>query len=505
MHRPSRRVALAAVALITGLPLAAYGFAPVPATADAPPASGLAGLNTTSIATAVHVEVRAPGIVPLGDAALGNFVQASLPYAESDTTTGPSSTGIASPAWPGQVVATLGSTIGTFVPTVPAPLVALLTYPAAAYSSYPARSSAGATGSFSPPAAGLAGVGTASTTSLPGLTTSKSAISDLAPLGASKAATDKKATTDSLLSAVVPALRTLLAPSLRATRYANALDAAPFIEVASASVSTTGVTKATTVSATGSTRIGRISLFGLIEIDGISSDASATSDGKTGKQTSGLNVGAVTVAGQSASIGPNGLTLNGKAPGGLPDLVSAANAVLEALQQIGLSISLIAPVHAENGGEASVTSGAVELTFQDNNLPNLGAVLPQLPLPLPSSLGLQITLGSSQADAAATALSSGPGLGTGSGATIGGTTTPDDTSITDPGTTPDSQALGPDVTPGTVAPGNETPVVASSSAAAVFGVPLQMAWVILAFVFSLFAAGGLLGYANWQLLRGRTP
>ena len=41
--------------------------------------------------------------------------------------------------------------------------------------------------------------------------------------------------------------------------------------------------------------------------------------------------------------------------------------------------------------------------------------------------------------------------------------------------------------------------------ASFLGLPVRVAWVVIAVLLSIVAAGPLLGYANWQLLRGRTP
>ena len=50
-----------------------------------------------------------------------------------------------------------------------------------------------------------------------------------------------------------------------------------------------------------------------------------------------------------------------------------------------------------------------------------------------------------------------------------------------------------------------TPVVAQPKAATAFGLPVRTAWVVISFLLALLLAGLLLSYANWQLLRGRTP
>lgn len=507
-----RRIACAAVGLIIGMPLAAYQLAPAPATAaEGAPGSALGGYNTNAVATAVRLELLAPGIVPLGDSARGNFIQLSIPYAASNTTTGPGSTGTASPVWPGEVVATVGSTIGTFVPQVPAAVAGLLTYPAASYSSYPERSTAPGSSSYSPPAAGALGIATASTSSTAPLTQSKAAVSDLSPLGdgtASATGKGPKAGTASTAGAdaLAAALKVLLAPKLAGTKYAKALQSAPLIEITSASASTTGTTKAGSVSAAGSSRVGRLSVLGVIDIDGIASDAQASSDGTLGKQTSSLKVGSVSVMGQGAAITPEGIVLNGS-PSALPNPAVAANGLLLALKQAGLSIRLIQPVTAIDGAKALVTSAAIQISFFDENLPNLRALIPQLPLPLPSALGLDMLVGGTSATAAATAIPSGNGGGAGTG---GDFTSGGDFGDTGGGLAPDGGlgpdlggSLGPQVGPGGSSGSNEDPFV-GASAASLMGVPVRTAWVVLAFVFSLMGAGGLLAYANWQLLRGRT-
>jgi hypothetical protein len=180
------------------------------------------------------------------------------------------------------------------------------------------------------------------------------------------------------------------------------------------------------------------------------------------------------------------------------DVLDVANTALTALQQAGISLKLL-PAEGQNSGNAgTATSGAIQLLFQDPNIPNLGAVLPQVPLPLPNSLGLEVDLGGSQASAAATQL---PGEETGPQPTTGSSSAPalggtgNSVCCGSPGTVPS----GPGYTAPPPGPG---PIVAEP--ASFLGKPIRTAWVIWAFLLSLLAAGPLLAYANWQLLRGRT-
>ncbi|HVS67211.1 MAG TPA: hypothetical protein VHE56_01570 [Mycobacteriales bacterium] len=453
--RRRRLAVLAATALMVGAPGVAFWASPATGAGDGPPGSELAGINTDATSSAARVVTFTPGIAPFGDAVKGNIVEASVPYANSSAGTGPTTAGTAAPLWPGSSVANLGSAAATFSPSTPQALVDLLNYPVAAHSSYPAQLRTHASDTFT-----AGGVGTSTTTSHAGLTTSHAVITDLALLGNKKTA---------------------------------------LIDVASTTTDTSATVNASSVSTQAHTHIGHITIAGVVDIAGVDSVADASSDGVHGHHSSELRVGAVTVAGVAASIGPNGLTLNKTTPKLPIDVLDVANTALTALQQAGISLKLL-PAEGENSDNTgSATSGAIQLLFQDPNIPNLGAVLPQVPLPLPNSLGLEVDLGGSQASAAATQLP-------------GETTGPQPTAASSSGSGPagpgNSDCCG---TPGTVPTGTGEivqgqpvpgPIVADN--ATFLGKPIRTAWVIWAFVLSLLAAGPLLAYANWQLLRGRT-
>jgi hypothetical protein len=447
----------AATALMIGAPGVAFWTAPASGVSEGAPGSDLAGINTNATSAAARVVTFTPGIAPLGDAVQGNIVEASLPYANSTAGTGPTTAGTASPLWPGTVVANLGNAAATFAPTTPQALVDLLNYPVAAHSSYPAQLHTHATDTF---AAG--GVGTSTTTSHGGESTAHAVLTDLALLGNKKAA---------------------------------------LIDVASTTTDTSVTINASSVSTTAHTHVGHITIAGVVDIAGIDSTATASSDGVHGHHSTELHVGRVTIAGVQASIGPKGLTLNKTTPKLLPiDLLDVANTALTALQQAGLSIKLLPAEGADEDNKGTATSGGIQILFKDPSIPNLGAVLPQIPLPLPNSLGLEVDLGGSLASAAATQL---PDEVTGTPPTSPPTGGPGPGSVS-PGGFDGGGSVPPG--PGTVtttSPGGSGPIVAAAAPSA-FGVPLRTAWVIWAFLLSLLAAGPLLAYANWQLLRGRT-
>jgi hypothetical protein len=273
----------------------------------------------------------------------------------------------------------------------------------------------------------------------------------------------------------------------------------PLIDVASATTDTSVTVNASSVSTQAETHIGHISIAGVIQIDGVDSTAIASSDAVAGHHSSTLRVGGVTVAGVAASIGPDGITLNKKVQNLPINVIDVANTTLTALQQAGLVIKLVPAEGTDDGNKSSAESGSIQILFDDPNIPNLGALLPQVPLPLPNSFGFEVDLGGSQADAAATQLpgETGPPTSTGSSPPPSGSTS---TSSGGVGSVPLPGGTGTTTPP---VGGGGSPIVAAPTAT-VLGVPVHAAWVILAFLLSLLAAGPLLAYANWQLLRGRS-
>ncbi|HEX3707884.1 MAG TPA: hypothetical protein VHV76_14755 [Mycobacteriales bacterium] len=455
------RLLLAAV-LTVGLPAAAYVAAPAQAGSVAKaPAADLAGFNSEATSAGVQLQLLVPGLVPLGNPTKGNFIQASVPYADSTSSTGPSNGSVASPVWPGDAIATAGNALQTFSASIPQALVNLLNDPVVARSDYPAQVKVGETGSFTP--TGPAGIGSATTKSTAAGSIAMAASSDLSPLGSS------------------------------------AKSGVPLIDIASATSSTSTNVQAASVADQAETHIGHITIAGLITIDGINTTASASSDGKDGTSSATTDIGAVKIAGLAASIGPDGITLNGKgSQGGTGVLVKTANKLLTSLQKAGVSITTLVPQQAKDGNEADATSGAVLVSFEDANLPDFGKVLPQLPIPTPNSVGVELSIGLSQAKAAATRqppdevppstsipAPSSPGTGVIAPGPSGGLP-------------PVDTGTGPIV-------GGGAPIVATAPTATEFGLPVRTAWVVIALLIAVFAAGPLLTYANWQLLRGRTP
>lgn len=504
--RIDRRTALAlAVGLVVGMPCAAFLVAPAHAATDhstgrhAAPGSRLAGINTTAAATGAQIAFFAPGIVPVGDSKVGNLLQGSLPYATSTGSTGPSTSGLAAPAWPGDVAANAGNSIQTFQPSFPKPLVKLLNDPVAAHSTYPAQLNTRTSGTYSPPGGDQTGIGSARTSSAKSGTSSSAQVNSTSPLGAIPGGS-------SLVKGLAPVLDGPAGGILKGLGVKPKVAGSSVLNLGSATASTHGTINAASVASSAKARVNHVTVAGVVKIDGVSSNAVALSDGKRGSQHSQLHVGKVTVAGVPASIGPKGLSLKKQSVGGSSAATSTANKLLAGLKKSGVTISTIAPLHHVKGSRATVTSGAVQIEFAVKSVPNLAATIPQLPLPLPNSTAIDIDLGFSQATADATRLPPpGPPVKTPP------TTTPPTNPTTNPGGSgmAPSGPAGAGTLPGgdtstTGSGGGGTPIVAGPASDTAFGIPVRVAWVVFAFLLSLMVAGPLLAYANWQLLRGRT-
>ncbi len=476
----SRRRAATAVALavLVGLPATAFVLAPS-ARADDSPGANLAGVNASAYATGVQVSPLTPGVVGAGNVSQGNLVEADIPYATSSTSTGPSSSSLGSPAYPGDTAAGAGNDISTFAPQFPAALVNMLNDPVLARADYPAQVSAGSSATYAPPGPSGTGVGVAS--------------AQAADSGSQSSA----ATNQTSFSAAG-------------------------VSVASSAVTSKTVLGGSSVVAGSHSDVGAIELLGgLVKIAGITSTASATSDGNTGQPDSDFKLGAVTVAGVPASIGPQGITI--QSGGQPPFLVPDANQALVALKQAGISVHTIAPVTTIDGASATVTSGALVIQFQDANIPNPNGQVPV------SSVGLDLNLGLSQATADATglppfgsfpafpgggALTGGPvsspggaalpsSSSGGSVAVSGGGRLPASASAPAPSVSSTPLASPPPSAGGTVGNPSSGALPLASPPATLLGAPIKVAWVVIAFLLSLVVSGPLLGYANWQLLRGR--
>ncbi|HMC40677.1 MAG TPA: choice-of-anchor P family protein [Acidimicrobiales bacterium] len=461
-RRGRRNTAFAAIALVVAMPVVAF-FAAPGARADDTPGANLAGLNVSANATGMQFVPLVKGLVPAGNLATGDFFQISVPYSGATSDTGPACTATGTPVYPGPVATTLPGALQT--EGFPAQLAGLTADPALANAAYPPEPGRGSSGSYSPPSGSTSGAGPAH---------AKAAVSGCQA---------DAATNDTPL-------------------------AGGQIQVGSSTTTASTTVKASSVASTARASVSRISILnGLVQIASVDSVSTATSDGTAGTQTSALKIGAVTVAKQPAYIGPDGLHL-ASSSNDLLGGIQAFNSVLTALNQAGISISTIEPTSSVQGAAASVDSGGIRIQFVDPNIPSPGGSVPV------NSVGSDIDLGLSHADAQASLFPPLPPIVTstttsvapvvssqgppsvasnppsGGGQTIIQTTNPG----SDGGNPPAPQLAGSPQ-------GTGSPLVAEP--ASFIGMPTKLAWVVISILLSIIASGPLLGYANWQLLRGR--
>jgi hypothetical protein len=460
-----RNVLLGSVGLVVVLPLVAWFAAPTAQAADAP-AANLAGLNANAYATAMQFIPLAKGLVPAGNLSTGDFFQISVPYANASSETGPSSTAIGTPMYPGPVAIALPGALQT--EGFPAQFAALFADPVVAQAAYPPEPGRGASATYTPPSGSQSGVGPAKATA------------------ADSGSSAQAATNDTLL-------------------------AGGQIEIGSSTTDSTTTIGASSISDVAHSFINRISiLHGLVQIASITSNSTASSNGSVGSETSSLQIGAVTVAGQAAYIAPDGLHL-AKTSNGLGNLVSTFNSALSALEQAGITVTTVSPSSNVQGTAASVDSGAVQIKFIDQNIPSPEGVVPL------NLIGAEIDLGLTHADAQATVV---PGFGSTQfqssplpGASSSGGASPSTpVASAGGGGAASSVALSPgggfttrssSAGAGTTGSTSGQPGGVLPAAATVMGIPTRMAWVVAAILLSIVASGPLLGYANWQLIRGR--
>ncbi len=118
--------------------------------------AGVAGYGLSALAAGVRYQLNSPGFLPVGDPAEGTILELDIPIARTGISQGPLINAVASPAYPGDTVAHLGTAVGTFAPDAPP----IANYPVLAEANYPPTPLHGSTASFGQ---GGVGDGTATT------------------------------------------------------------------------------------------------------------------------------------------------------------------------------------------------------------------------------------------------------------------------------------------------------------------------------------------------------
>lgn len=328
---------------------------------------GLGGWNVSADGNTVDVLVDnttgLAGIHPLSEA--------DFPEAQTQFATGPFGSALATIFWPGSAGGNFGSLSAELgFPAQLEPIAAQLNDPIKASAQYP---SGPATADYPPGAPG--GVAVMHATAQPGGTTAEGSIVDPSSAG--------------VLS---------------------------FSSAKGTSSSTAG-NKAEGDSAAD---LNGVSLVGgLIQIGSITSTAQAISDGSNGSGNAATHVADVTVLGQKASIGSDGLILP-NFPSALGALVGPVvqNAISQVISGLGLTVTEFPSTQSANGAGFTATSGGVAITLDPPSsaapileqaasvlaplFPAQAAIIPTLP-GLLQGLTVTITLGRATASTNASA------------------------------------------------------------------------------------------------------
>lgn len=471
-------VAAAAIVAFAVVPAlgGAAGAAPGPsATCPAVPPSGsvpVAGYTASTLATGLRYQVNSPGLLPVGDASEGNVTEADVPFARMSVSQGPLVDATASPAYPGDTAAHLGTAIATFGgPAVP-------NDPILAEAAFPPSPGHGADETFNsgPSSGGIgAGAGTAHST---------------AGVGGG--------------SATASAASSQVSQPSGAAITTGSSDASTRVDVGTSCVG---------VAAQSST--GAIDIGGVIKIAGVSGSAAARSDGQQAVPHAELSVGRVTVAGLGASIDRSGIHLNPQQSVGA-GVVDQVQALLgRTLSAYQLTIHLVEPTTTATGGRAFATSGGVAITG-DRQLPATAVPgVPALSLPgvppvpigtPPLPLHVEVVYGAARAAVAATTAGPRPDGGPLPVVSGGDSTTAPPGATVAPLSAGDPQIPNGPVTGSASAPAGSgtTRLVAGPIAARPRGAPVPVGWLIMGILASIAAVGPGLGYARWQLLEGRS-
>jgi hypothetical protein len=442
---------LTAVAAVTiGLATCTFG-------APGAHAASIAGYGMSALSAGVRYQLNSPGFLPVGDPAEGNVMEFDVPIARTGISQGPVINALASPLYPGDTAAHLGTALSTFGVPIPIP-----NYPIIAESNYPPTPDKGASTSIS-----QAGIGEGK--------------SDASANGAEVFATTVAQSIPGVLDASTSVTRNSLA-------------------IADDKI------RSTAVSTTDS-----VTIAGVITIDGITGTAEAISDGANAKPTANLNIGRVTVAGQAAYIDDTGVHIVGS--GGGEGIIPGTQQMVNGLLNTdGIRVRTVSPKTTVAGATATASAGGLAITI-DRQIPALGVPgVPALELPgaPPVILGtpdlpthIEILIGEARVSVAATSIPSfAPDISTPALPDVGlGTSVEGDqfSSVTGAGTSVDAALTAP--TGPSERGGAQLALQPTSEHGLGKAIPFGM--IIFGIFVAVALSGPLLGYARWQLLEGR--
>jgi hypothetical protein len=425
---------------------------PVCPSSAAPGANTIAGYTLSTQASGLHAALNSPGLLPVGDAAVGTIVGVDIPLARVGVSAGPVTSAVSSPIYPGDAVAHLGTALGTFGVPIPVP-----NYPVVAEADFPPSPQHGGSSTFS-----------SATLPVQAFTAESHAAANAATSVAHVVSTDLGG-----------------AFTTGVDDAASAADLRDSCVDASATATTSGIV-----------------IAGLINIADVAGYAAARSDGKTAVPQAELKVGKVTVAGLPAYIDRDGIHLASQQPVGAGAVAAVESLLDKTLAATATTIKLLPPTTTVQAGEGSADSGAILVTTKQT-LPAIGHP-PQGTPPIP--LVVELSYGHAQVSVNATSVPALPVVSPSSPAVSTPIITPSESgsaggsALAPVESTPSSSVALSLPSP----PGPQQQILASNVASPPApGSPVPIGWILVGLALCIVAIGPLLGYARWQLLEGR--
>ena len=338
-RRPRRALRVVRVALLL-LVAATLVDAGQPARAqDASPSTTLGGLQGRAAASGLHVNYNPQGLLPIP-----NLVDIGAPDALATVSSGPTTFARASVLDPGDILANPDAVLA---------LAGGSAYPGGVIPPYPYRITANS-GTGDPPV---------DSSPAPGLTARVSAGSE----------------------------------GSEARAAVGEADAPTILHLASAISEAETETDGSTVTVHARSRMSDVNLLGLLRIDAVVTDLTATSDGTETELSGGTTVVGASLLGQPVTIDAEGVHVaeggSGNLLGGiLRPLVGSVNDVLE---RAGLRITVAGPVEMGEGGPSGQLTAAglrIDVTVSGETLPlltDLVNAFPPIENPLPGAPGLE--------------------------------------------------------------------------------------------------------------------
>lgn len=310
MTRRRRLAAGTLLGLVAGL---AAGATTGVARAEEPPPATLGGYQGTAASSGIYGFYTPQGALPLGA-----LVEVGAPDALATISTGPATFARASALDPGDVMANPDAALTLAMPgwqqgTIPP---------------YPYRVSAGS--GFGEPVA--------ESSPAPGL----NARAEAKPDGSTARATMPRA------------------------------EGAAIATFGSLSSLATTKTDDATVTVHVRTEVTGFELLGLLRIDSIVTDLTATSDGGAPKLTGGTTISGASLAGQAVTIDAKGIHQGGQTSG--PAVTT--DALNQLLANAGITVTLASPVKqdTETTGQLATTGLRIQLDLSEKTVPALGAL-----------------------------------------------------------------------------------------------------------------------------------